>query len=37
MVDVLVVEDDADLREAICDTLQLNQISFSDACPFQIM
>jgi two-component system response regulator FlrC len=30
MVDVLVVEDDADLREAICDTLQLNQISFHD-------
>ena len=31
MVDVLVVEDDADLREAICDTLQLNQISFHEA------
>ena len=30
MVDVLVVEDDADLREAICDTLQLNKISFHD-------
>ncbi|MCP4875981.1 MAG: sigma-54-dependent Fis family transcriptional regulator [Gammaproteobacteria bacterium] len=30
MVDVLVVEDDADLREAICDTLQLNEISFHD-------
>ena len=30
MVDVLVVEDDADLREAICDTLQLNQISFHE-------
>ncbi len=31
MVDVLVVEDDADLREAICDTLQLNEISFHEA------
>jgi two-component system response regulator FlrC len=31
MVDVLVVEDDADLREAICDTLQLNEISFHGA------
>ncbi len=31
MVDVLVVEDDADLREAICDTLDLNQISFHEA------
>lgn len=30
MVDVLVVEDDAELREAICDTLTLNQISFHD-------
>ena len=30
MVDVLVVEDDADLREAICDTLQLNKISFHE-------
>ncbi len=30
MVDVLVVEDDADLREAICDTLQLNEISFHE-------
>ncbi len=30
MIDVLVVEDDADLREAICDTLQLNQISFHE-------
>ncbi|MEM7564422.1 MAG: sigma-54 dependent transcriptional regulator [Pseudomonadota bacterium] len=30
MVDVLVVEDDADLREAICDTLQLNQISYHE-------
>ncbi len=31
MVDVLVVEDDTDLREAICDTLQLNQISYHEA------
>jgi len=30
MIDVLVVEEDADLREAICDTLQLNQISFHE-------
>jgi two-component system response regulator FlrC len=30
MIDVLVVEDDADLREAICATLQLNQISFHE-------
>jgi len=30
MIDVLVVEDDADLREAICDTLELNQISFHE-------
>ncbi len=30
MIDVLVVEDDADLREAICDTLQLNQISYHE-------
>ncbi len=30
MVDVLVVEDDAELREAICDTLELNQISFHE-------
>ncbi len=30
MVDVLVVEDDADLREAICATLQLNQISYHE-------
>lgn len=30
MVDVLVVEDDADLREAICDMLVLNKISFHD-------
>lgn len=28
MVDVLVVEDDASLREAICDMLEINQISF---------
>jgi two-component system response regulator FlrC len=28
MVDVLVVEDDAGLREAICDMLALNQISY---------
>ena len=31
MVDVLVVEDDASLREAICDMLELNQISFEAA------
>ncbi len=31
MVDVLVVEDDSDLREAICDTLKLNQISVHEA------
>ena len=30
MVDVLVVEDDAGLREAICDMLELNKISFKD-------
>jgi two-component system response regulator FlrC len=30
MVDVLVVEDDAGLREAICDMLELNEISFKD-------
>lgn len=30
MIDVLIVEDDADLREAICDTLALNQISYHD-------
>ena len=30
MVDVLVVEDDAALREAICDTLELNKISYHD-------
>ncbi|NNE64631.1 MAG: sigma-54-dependent Fis family transcriptional regulator [Gammaproteobacteria bacterium] len=30
MIDVLVVEDDADLREAICDMLKLNRISFED-------
>ena len=31
MVDVLVVEDDAALREAICDTLALNSISYHQA------
>ena len=30
MIDVLVVEDDAGLREAICDTLDLNKISYHD-------
>lgn len=30
MIEVLVVEDDADLREAICDMLELNKISFRD-------
>lgn len=30
MVDVLVVEDDAGLREAICDMLELNKISYED-------
>ena len=30
MVDVLVVEDDAELREAICDMLALNKISYCD-------
>jgi two-component system response regulator FlrC len=30
MIDVLVVEDDAELREAICNTLALNKISFHD-------
>ena len=30
MVDVLVVEDDADLREAICDMLTLNKISYHE-------
>jgi two-component system response regulator FlrC len=30
MLDVLVVEDDAGLREAICDMLELNKISFKD-------
>ena len=30
MVDVLVVEDDADLREAICDMLILNKISYHE-------
>jgi two-component system response regulator FlrC len=28
MIDVLVVEDDAGLREAICDMLDINEISF---------
>ncbi len=31
MIDVLVVEDDADLREAICDMLEINDISFIEA------
>ncbi|MCP4492709.1 MAG: sigma-54-dependent Fis family transcriptional regulator [Gammaproteobacteria bacterium] len=30
MVEVLVVEDDADLREAICDMLMLNKITYHD-------
>jgi two-component system response regulator FlrC len=30
MIDVLVVEDDTGLREAICDMLDLNKISFKD-------
>ena len=30
MVDVLVVEDDAGLREAICDMLALNKISYHE-------
>ena len=30
MIDVLVVEDDAGLREAICDMLDLNNISYKD-------
>jgi two-component system response regulator FlrC len=30
MIDVLVVEDDAGLREAICDMLDLNKISYKD-------
>ena len=30
MVEVLVVEDDADLREAICDMLALNKISYHE-------
>ncbi|MFT5599208.1 MAG: two-component system response regulator FlrC [Urechidicola sp.] len=30
MIDVLVVEDDAGLREAICDMLDINKISFKD-------
>jgi two-component system, response regulator FlrC len=31
MIDVLVVEDDADLREAICDMLEINDISYIEA------
>lgn len=31
MIDVLVVEDDADLREAICDMLEINEISYIEA------
>ena len=31
MIDVLVVEDDADLREAICDMLDINDMSFIEA------
>ena len=31
MVDVLVVEDDADLREAICDMLAVKKISYHEA------
>ena len=31
MIDVLVVEDDGGLREAICDMLELNDISFVEA------
>lgn len=31
MIDVLLVEDDSDLREAICDMLELNGISYIDA------
>jgi len=27
MIDILVVEDDSDLREAICDMLELNDLS----------
>ena len=30
MIEVLVVEDDADLREAICDMLMLNKISYHE-------
>ncbi len=30
MIEVLVVEDDADLREAICDMLSLNKISYHE-------
>ena len=31
MIDVLVVEDDAGLREAICDMLALNKISYHES------
>lgn len=31
MIDVLLVEDDADLREAICDMLEINDISYIEA------
>lgn len=31
MIDVLVVEDDGDLREAICDMLEINDISYIEA------
>jgi two-component system response regulator FlrC len=31
MIDVLVVEDDNDLREAICDMLELNEMSYIEA------
>jgi len=31
MIDILVVEDDSDLREAICDMLELNDLSYIEA------
>ena len=31
MIDVMVVEDDGDLREAICDMLELNDLSYIEA------
>lgn len=31
MIDILVVEDDGDLREAICDMLELNDLSYIEA------